>query len=310
MSLHSNEGRTPPLFRRTSSPPMRLALAVAASVFLMVADTRLQVGSMVRSTVAAVLAPLQWLGAQPVKVVNLLSDYAVTVESAQQTKEEATIQMAQLALKAQRAELLERENASLRRLLELQQHLPIRARAAQVQYMSADPFHRTLVIDKGTGQGVEKGAPVIDGYGLVGQVIRVYPNSSEVRLANNPEQAVPALNHRTGKLSLVYGDPQNPENHALEIRFVPLTADIKKGDVITTSGVGGVYPAGLPLGVVSKIDKYSKSNFLHVQLTPAGKLDTVSHVLVIDPQPSEKLPTETPNTPDASSASAQKKGSS
>lgn len=268
---------------------MRLALAVAAAVFLMVADTRLQVGNVVRSTVAAILTPLQWLGAQPVKAVNLLGDYIVTVESAQQTKEEATLQMAQLALKAQRADLLERENASLRRLLELQQQLPINARAAQVAYISNDPFTHSLIIDKGSLQGIEKGAPVIDGYGIVGQVTRVYLSTSEVRLLNNPEQVVPAINHRTGKRSLVYGDPKTPHGSALEMRFVPLTADIKKGDVIATSGVGGVYPAGLPLGVVTQIDKYSQSNFLQVQIQPAGKLDTVSHVLIIDPQPTDTL---------------------
>ncbi len=286
MSLHSNESRTPPLFRRTASPPTRLAVAVALSIFLMIADTSLHIGSFVRSTIASVLSPLQWLSSQPVKVVNLLGDYVVTVESAQQTKEEATIQMAQLALKAQRAELLERENTTLRHLLELQQQLPITARAAQVKYISADPFNHTLVLDKGSLHKVSSGAPVIDGHGLIGQVIRVYPNSSEVRILTNPEQAVPVINHRTGKRSLVYGAAKaNKQGSKLEMRFIPLTDDVKQGDIIATSGIGGVYPAGLPVGVVTKVEKDNQNNFLYVQLTPAGKFDTVVHVLVLDPQP-------------------------
>lgn len=284
MAFRSNEGRTPPLFRRTASPLTRLAVAVAAAIFLMVADTRLQVGNVLRSTIATVLAPLQWISAQPVKAVDLLGDYVVTVEAAQQTKEEATLQMAQLALKAQRAELLERENANLRRLLELRQNLPVQARAAQVKYIASDPFNHTLVLDKGKLQGIIKGAPVIDGYGLIGQITRVYPHSSEVRLLNNPEQAVPVLNHRTGKRSLVYGDTQARHDNALEMRFVPLIEDVQKGDKIATSGVGGIYPAGLPVGVVVEVDKRSQSNFLRVQLSPSGKLDTINHVLVIEPQ--------------------------
>lgn len=296
MSLRSDDGRTPPLFRRTASPPMRLAVAVAAALFLMIADARLHVGTVIRTSIATILMPLQWLSTQPVKAVNLLGDYVVTVEAAQQTKEEATLQMAQLALKAQRAELLERENANLRSLLALQQNLSIHARAAQVKYVAADPFKRTLVLDKGGLQGIVKGAPVIDGHGLVGQVVRVYPSTSEVRLLNNPEQAIPAINHRTGKRSLVYGDAQATEGNALEMRFMPLIADIQKGDKIATSGVGGVYPAGLPVGIVDTVDKRSHSNFLQVRLTPAAQFDKVSHVLVIDPQPSD-VPQDINTTP-------------
>ncbi len=284
---------------------MRLAMATATSIFLMVADVRLQFGTWVRSTVAVTLSPFQWLSSQPVKAVNLLGDYVVTVESAQQTKEEATLQMAQLALKAQRTELLERENTTLRRLLELQQQLPIKARAAQVKYIATDPFNHTLVLDKGSVHKVVRGAPVIDGHGLIGQVIRVYPHSSEVRLLTNPQQVVPVINHRTGKRNLVYGTAKDtPQGSLLEMRFLPLTDDVKQGDVIATSGTGGVYPAGLPVGVVTKVEKYNRNNFLYVQLNPAGKFNTVSHVLIIDPQTSnlsqQKPTTITPKEKEAS----------
>ncbi|MBP6138294.1 MAG: rod shape-determining protein MreC [Brachymonas sp.] len=283
MSLHSFERKSPPLFRRSLSPLARLGVASALSVFFMLADSRLHWGDYFRSAAATVLAPLQWLGEQPVKAVDLMGAYVTTVESAQQTKEQATIRVAQQALKAQRADLLLRENASLRDLLGLQQQLPLQARAAQVEHVAADPFVRKLVIDKGSSQGVVQGSPVIDENGLVGQVVRVFARSSEVSLVDNLQHATPVLNNRTGERSLVYGDSQTPRGNALEIRFLPNNTDVQVGDIISTSGTGGIYPAGLPVGRVAAVEKHNNSAFMRVQLAPFAKLLSVNHVLVLEP---------------------------
>ena len=272
-----------------------MVLVAAASVFLMVADSRWHLGDGLRAGVATALQPFQWLSAQPVKAVDLMGSYVTTVETAQQTKEQATVQMAQLALKAQRAETLIHENAALRELLGLQQQLPMQARAAEVAYMAADPFVRKVVLDKGSSQGVQLGAPVIDGRGLLGQVVRVAPLSSEVTLVDNPQQAVPALNSRTGERSLVYGDSQNPRGNALEIRFLSNADDVQVGDSIVTSGVGGIYPAGLPVGTVSVVERRNNTAFMRVQLAPAAQMLSINHVLVLDPikQPPAIEPVET-----------------
>ena len=283
MSLHSFERKSPPLFRRSLSPLARLGLTSVLSVFLMVIDSRFQWTTHFRSLTATALAPLQWLGAQPVKAVDLMGAYVTTVESAQQTKEQAMVQVAQQALKAQRAELLLRENASLRDLLGLQQQLPLQARAAQVVHVAADPFVRKLVIDKGSSQGIVLGSPVIDENGLVGQVVRVFALSSEVSLVDNLQHATPVLNNRTGERSLAYGDSQTPRGNALEIRFLPNTTNVQVGDMISTSGTGGVYPAGLPVGRVAVVEKRNNSAFLRVQLMPFAKLLSVGYVLVVDP---------------------------
>ncbi len=285
MPLHSFERKPPPMFRRSLSPSARMGLVAIATIVLMVVDSRWQMGQSVRAGIATVLKPLQWVGAQPVKAVDLMGSYVTTVESAQQTKEQATLQIAQLALKAQRAELLMRENAALRELLGLQQQLPMQARAAEVAHEAADPFVRKVILNKGSRQGIVQGSPVIDGRGLLGQVVRVFPLSSEVLLLDSPQQAVPALNNRTGERSLVYGDSQQPRGNALEIRFLANTEDVQVGDAIVTSGVGGIYPAGLPLGTVSVVERRNNSAFLRVQLTPAAHMLSVDHVLVLDPVP-------------------------
>lgn len=300
MPLHSFERKPPPMFRRSLSPLARMGLVAAASIVLMVVDSHWRLGDGVRAGIATVLRPLQWLSAQPVKAVDLMGSYVTTVETAQQTKEQATLQIAQLALQAQRAELLMRENAALRELLGLQQQLPVQARAAEVAYVAADPFVRKVTINKGSSQGIAKGAPVIDGHGLLGQVVRVFPLSSEVLLVDNPQHAVPALNNRTGERSLVYGDSQNPRGNSLEIRFLSNAEDVREGDVIVTSGVGGIYPAGLPLGTVSVVERRNNSAFLRVQLAPAARMQSVNHVLVLDPVPHEQA--------DVDAADAQPRG--
>ena len=265
----------------------QLGIATVVAVFLMLADSRFQVGNSVRAVVATVLAPLQWLSAQPVKSVNLMGDYVTTLDTARQSQEQAAMLIAQQALKAQRADLLMRENAALRELLGLQQQLPMQARAAEVAYVAADPFVRKVTINKGSRQGIVQGAPVIDGRGLLGQVVRVHPLSSEVLLLDNPQQAVPVLNSRTGERSLVYGDSQNPRGNALEIRFLSNTDDVQVGDTIVSSGVGGIYPVGLPVGTVSAVERRNNSAFLRVQLAPAAQMLSVNHVLVLDPVPQE-----------------------
>ncbi len=301
MPLHSFERKPPPMFRRSLSPSARMGLVAIVTIVLMVVDSRWQMGQSVRAGIATVLKPLQWVGAQPVKAVDLMGSYVTTVESAQQTKEQATLQIAQLALKAQRAELLMRENAALRELLGLQQQLPMQARAAEVAHEAADPFVRKVILNKGSRQGIVQGSPVIDGRGLLGQVVRVFPLSSEVLLLDSPQQAVPALNNRTGERSLVYGDSQQPRGNALEIRFLANTEDVQVGDAIVTSGVGGIYPAGLPLGTVSVVERRNNSAFLRVQLTPAAHMLSVDHVLVLDP---------VPQALEESDASAEKRGKS
>lgn len=283
MALHMFERAAPALFRRSLSPLTRLCLVAAVMVPLMVADGYWHWGNSLRAAISVVLTPFQWLSAQPVKAVDLMGTYVTTVESAQQTREQAEVQLAQLALKAQRADLLDRENARLRDLLALQQQLPMPAYAAQIVHVAADPFTHKVVIDKGSTQGLVAGAPVIDGHGLLGQVVRVFPFASEVNLLDDPKQAVPVLNNRTGERSLVYGDSQNPRGAELEVRFLASTADVAVGDTFVTSGVGGIYPAGLPVGTVSKVEKRSNTAFLRVELAPAAQLMSVSHVLVLEP---------------------------
>lgn len=308
MPLETLDSRSPSLFNRGPSLLARMGLAGALAVFLMVADSRFHIGDSARRVIATGLVPLQWISARPVRTFDLLGDYVTTVGSAQQTREQAAVRLSQQSLKAQRAESLERENTQLRELLKLQQSMPLQARAAEVVYIAPDPFTRKVIINKGSSQGVVAGSAVIDESGLLGQVARVFPLSSEVSMIDNPEQATPVINSRTGERALVYGDSQSPNTSALEVRFMANNADYRVGDTLVTSGVGGMYPAGLPVASVAVIGQRSASAFARIQATPIAHPMALGYVLVLDPPPPVQADAPVADTRPAAPGKAGRKG--
>ena len=132
-------------------------------------------------------------------------------------------------------------------MLDLRPALHVRALAAEVLYEAADPFSRKVFIDRGATHGVALGAPVINEAGVLGQVTRVYPLSSEVTLLTDKDAAIPVLNARTQQRSAAFG---GAGGGAMELRFMSANADVQVGDLLRTSGVDGVYPPGLPVARV------------------------------------------------------------
>jgi rod shape-determining protein MreC len=161
--------------------------------------------------------------------------------------------------------------------------------AAQVLYDAADPYTRKVIIDRGMAQGVEAGAPVLDESGVVGQVTRVYPLVAEVTLLTDRDQAIPVLNTRTGVRSVAYGQ-SGPSGTELELRFMAGNADVQEGDLLSTSGVDGVYPAGLPVARVTHVERRAESAFARVLCVPMAQLASTHHVLVLAPLTTAQLP--------------------
>jgi rod shape-determining protein MreC len=138
------------------------------------------------------------------------------------------------------------------------------------------------VIDKGGAAGIVIGSPVLDEYGVVGQVTRTHPLSSEVTLLIDREQAIPVLNTRTGARSVAYGDSLS-HGGTLDLRFMAANADVMTGDLLTTSGVDGVYPAGLPVAKIDKIERRADSAFAKIYCTPIARMTGSFHVMVVAP---------------------------
>jgi rod shape-determining protein MreC len=153
------------------------------------------------------------------------------------------------------------------------------SQAAEVLYDAADPYTRKIIIDKGLAQGIEAGSPVIDESGVLGQVTRVYPLVSEVTLVIDSDQAIPVLNARTGARSVAFGDPAH--GRRLELRFMAGNADVQAGDLLTTSGVDGIYPPGLPVARVDKVERRADSAFARIYCAPQALVTGATHVMVL-----------------------------
>jgi rod shape-determining protein MreC len=270
----------PPFFRQGPSALTKLTFCSALAVFLMVADTRFKLTQPLRTLVATVLHPVERTLRIPVDAWNGAGDYLMGLQNALTAETAARQTLARQAERAARVEQLQAENKRLRELLGLRPALSVRSQSGEVLYEASDPFSRKVIIDRGSAQGVALASPVIDELGVLGQVTRVYPLSSEVTLLTDKDAAIPVLNTRTQSRSAAYG---MATGSGLELRFMAGNADVQVGDVLHTSGVDGVYPPGIPVAKVLSVERKVDTGFAKVMLTPLAPADGVRHVLVLEP---------------------------
>ena len=282
MPLGTLDRAPPPFFRQGPSALSKLAVFSALALFLMVADSRFKVTQPLRVGLAAVLYPVQWVAMQPIALVQGGGQYFSSLHSAQTAKDDAFKKMGLLSQRANQVEQLALENERLRKLLGLRERLQSGGMAAQVLYDAADPYTRKVVIDKGMTEKVALGSPVLDEQGVIGQVTRVYPMVSEVTLLTDRDHAIPVLNTRTGARGVAFGDTSTHAD-AMELRFMAANADVLVGDLLTTSGVDGVYPPGLPVARVEKVERRVDAVFARIYCVPLGLVAGASHVMVLDP---------------------------
>jgi rod shape-determining protein MreC len=281
MALDTLERSAPPIFRQGLSVTSKMLLLGLLAVLLMAADHRMQISQPIRSGMALVLSPLQWLSLQPVNAVRALSHYFQSLEEAQDAAlifQTRTIAQAQ---RLQQVEQLSQENVHLRQLLDLRAQVSGSAKAVQVLYDTSDPYTRRVVVDRGLMAGIAPGSAVIDTAGVVGQVTRVYSLVSEVTLLTDRAQSIPVMNARTGNRYVAQGDPITLGG-SLDLKFVPSGADMQKGDLLTTSGIDEVYPAGLHVGRIARIDRRVDSSFARVHAEPMVT-ERGRHLLVLLP---------------------------
>ena len=306
MPLGTLDRSPPPFFKQGPSALSKLVFFSALSLFLMVADLRFRITQPVRAVLATALYPVQWLALQPVRAVRSSSAYLTGLDQANSSSDLAAKKLALQSLRAGQVEQLLLENSRLRKLLALREQLATSVMAAEVLYDAADPYTRKIIIDKGLMQDVALGSPVLDESGVLGQITRVHPLVSEVTLVIDRELAIPVLNVRTGARSVAFGDPTTHSNgfgSGLELRFMGSNSDVQVGDLLTTSGVDGVYPAGLPVAKISKIERRAESAFAKIYCTPQALVTGARHVMVVKP-----VSAQIPPRPVAEAVVAPKKG--
>ena len=296
MPLGTLDRTPPPFFRQGPSSLTKLVFFSALAIFLMVADTRFKFTQPLRTALAVVLLPVERALAVPVELFEGGSDYLGGLRQAVAREAQAKSLLAAQAERVVRAEQLVRENERLRALLELRPAVVSRTLPAEVLYEAADPYSRKFIIDRGTTQGVVLGSPVINEAGVLGQVTRVYPLTAEVTLLGDKDAAIPVLNTRTQQRSAAFGGAAGGQ---MELRFTSANADVQVGDVLTTSGLDGVYPPGVPVAKVSAVQRRVETGFARIQLQPAANPDGVRHLLVLEPI-GQQLPPRPDVQPDAS----------
>lgn len=304
MPLGTLDRTPPPFFKQGPSALSKLMVFSALALFLMVADARFKITQPLRAAVATVLYPIQWIALRPVLALRFAGDYFESLSSAQASEQAARRKLAEQSLRANQTEQLALENQQLRKMLALRERTLAPAQAAEVLYEAADPYTRKVIIDKGLTQGIEPGSPVIDESGVIGQVTRVHPLISEVTLVTDRDQAIPVLNTRTGGRGIAYGDTQSG---GLELRFMATNADVQQGDLLTTSGVDGVYPAGVPVAKVEKVERRPDSAFARIVLRPQALVEGARHVMVVKPASGQLPPRPAPEDSPAGPKKGAKK---
>jgi len=281
MPLGTLDRTPPPFFKAGPSALSKLLVLSALAVLLMVVDARRHWAQPMRSALAAAIYPVQWLALQPWHAVEWTGQYLGSLTAARQ---DAAAARAELVRQAQRAAIVEhlaQENRELRTLLAMRERLPAGARSAEILYELPDPYRRRVVIDVGQRDGLREGAPVMDGYGVLGQVTQLYPSTAEVTLLTDRQQAVPVINTRTGQRSLAFGTSRGDQ---LELRFESAHTEAQVGDILTTSGVDGLYPPGLPVARIAAVSPVDGSGFARIECSPMARTQHTLHVLVVNPQ--------------------------
>lgn len=271
----------PPFFRQGPSALSKLVVCSALAIFLMVADARFRVMQPLRVALAAALYPVQWLAMRPVALFEAGAQYFAVVTTTQAEQDAALKRRSVQSQRANQVEQLDLENTRLRKLLGLRERLQPNSMAAQVIYDAADPYSRKVIVDKGMTSHVALGSPVLDESGVLGQVTRVYPLVSEVTLITDRDHAIPVLNTRTGARGVAFGDVSGRAD-AMELRYMAANADVAVGDLLTTSGVDGVYPPGLPVARVEKVERRVDAVFARIDCTPLAAVSGAAYVLLLD----------------------------
>jgi len=272
------ERQPPPFFHRGPAPLARLGFFAVLSILLMVLDARFRYAEPLRQVLALAAYPIQQLATAPVTAFADLSEFFASRTVLQ--RENAALREEQLkrAPDLLTLEALKAENAELRKTLAARPTPPQEAIFAEIVYAGRDPFARTVMVDKGSQQGVQLGQPVIDSGGVLGQVTRVHPLLAEVTLVVDKDHPVPVQVVRNGLRGIVYG---SGDGTTLELRHMAANADVEAGDVLVTSGIDEVYPPGLPVARVIQVERDAALSFAKIVCEPSAGVNRHRQVLVL-----------------------------
>jgi rod shape-determining protein MreC len=270
--------QTPAFFVRGASPFSRMALFCALSIILMAVDAKLNYLSQIRQAFIGGLHPVEIVANMPSQFIRDANKYFSVHNALVQENYILKQQAFEHAIKLQRLKSLQAENGHLRSLLG--GDIPIHPRAilGDISHTGRDPFRNVVVVNRGSQHNIQPGQAVVDAKGVVGQVTRVYPFSSEVTLITDKNLSIPVQVERNQLRAIAFGQSGN----TLDIPYLPSNVDIKIGDKLVTSGIDGIYPAGLAVATVTKINQDAKSPFAKIIGTPTAQVSHHLQLLILE----------------------------
>jgi rod shape-determining protein MreC len=271
-----------PLYGRGPSPGLRFTFYALLAALLMYLDQRGNWGGRLRYSLMAAAYPIQAAVNSPSAAWQWLTESSRA--RAQLRTENAALRARQreLELALMRQQALQQENAELRGLHAALPPLAKRWQLAEVINVETDPLRQRLVINKGSRDGVRRNQAVIDAAGILGQVARVGPWSAEIILITDPEHALPVQITRNGLRTIAVGSG-SPDQ--LVLPYLAVNSDVKSGDELRSSGLGGVFPAGYPVARVIGVRREARQLLAQVQAEPLARVDRAREVMLVDFDP-------------------------
>lgn len=271
-----------PIFADATAGTVRLIGYLALAAVLMVLDHRNGWLPHVRYATSAAIVPIYQLAAAPADWIHdgkiAFSQREQLIDDNQRLRQALLLAEARL----NRMQAVSHQNTRLKQLLDTQRQLDMHAQLARLIDVQLDPNHDRVMLNIGAREGVQVGQVVIDAHGVMGQVIETLPHASIAMLIIDPAHAVPVMLDRTGMRGIAHGTGNSGQ---LLVSNLPLSADLKPGDQLVTSGLGGRFPAGFPVGVVTKLERGPSGMFLQALVKPAAQLERSGEVLLLRDQP-------------------------
>jgi rod shape-determining protein MreC len=268
----------PPLFNQGLSARLRLLIAVIAAAGMLYADLHFGMLKPLRQGMAIVLYPVEQILMLPRDAFLWVARYGSVISDVVDRRSVLEQREAENADRLLKLEALQAENQSLRALLDLRPSMRSKTVVAQISHETRDAFSNRVVIDRGSQHGVATGHPVINAMGVVGQVVRVSPITSEVSLVTDSSIMIPISLPRSGLRTVASGAGDGQQ---VDLKYLNINAEVEVGDVIMTSGLDGLYPSGLPVARISRVERAGGGQFPIVSAVPVAPVGTLSHVLVI-----------------------------
>ena len=257
---------------------LRFSLLAALSILLLVIDHRDNHLDTVRKAIGATVYPLRVLVDAPVSAWHWASDTTASRSNLQSENDRLNTERLLTNARLQQYAALEAENSRLRAMLDATARVRNQVRVAQIMSVSSDPFQHVLVIDKGSRDGVYDGQAMIDDSGVVGQIIKTGLLSSQGILISDPDHALPIQVNRNGLRTIAVGTGHHDQ---LDLPFLPNNAAIQVDDLLVTSGLGGAFPSGYPVAVVTSVIRNPQEPFAEVSAKPVAALDQVRELMLI-----------------------------